>query len=129
MLPAQKQSWFLLAVVGGTAVVVAALVPFLGYGAMGGFGFLGLTGLGPLFYRRKGNWVVMDERDLQIQRRAVVIAYTVFWLAFIAAGALVPFVYPESVPSRVVAASVWVALMLFLGVLSVATLVLYAREG
>jgi hypothetical protein len=129
MLPAQKQAWFFLAVLGLTTVVVVALIPFRGYGATGGFGFLGLTGLGPLFYRRKGERVVTDERDVQIQRRATLVAYTIFWLAFIAAGVLAPFVYPECVPSRLVAASVWVAFMLFLAVLSVATLILYAREN
>jgi hypothetical protein len=129
MLPAQRQSWYILAVLGLTAVVVLGLVPFLGYGAMGGFGFLGLIGLAPLFSRRKEGRVVTDERDLQIQRRAVVTAYTVFWLIFVAVGVLVPFVYPETVPSRLVALSVWVAFMLFMGVLSVTTLVLYGREG
>jgi hypothetical protein len=129
MLPAQKQAWFILAVLALTTVVVVGLTPLMGYGAMGGFGILGLTGLAPLFYRRKAGGVVIDERDVQIQRRAVVTAYTVFWLVFVAAGVLVPFVYPESVPSRLVALGVWVAFMLFLGVLSVATLVLYGREG
>jgi hypothetical protein len=129
MLPAQKQSWYFLAVLGMTAAVVLALLPFLGYGATGGFGLLGLMGLGPLFFRRKEGRVVTDERDWHIQRRAVLIAYAVFWLAFVAAGVLVPFIYPESVPSRLVSTGVWVAFMLFMGVLSVATLVLYAREG
>jgi hypothetical protein len=127
MLPAQKQAWFTLAVIGVTVVVVAALVPLMGRGAMGGFGILGLIGLGPLFYRRKGGRVLTDERDVMIQRRAVVIAYSAFWLIFVAAGVLVPFVYPESVPSWLVGASVWGAFMLFMTVLSVATLVQYGR--
>jgi hypothetical protein len=129
MLPAQKQAWFTLAVIGVTVVVVVALVPFLGRGALGGFGILGLCGLGPLFYRRKEGRVLTDERDAMIQRRAVVIAYTVFWLVFVAAGVLVPFAYPESVPSWLVGVSVWGAFMLFMTVLSVATLVQYGREG
>jgi hypothetical protein len=129
MLPAQKQAWFTLAVLGATTLVVAALIPFLGRGALGGFGVLGLLGLGPLFYRRKAGRVLTDERDQVIQRRAVVLAYTVFWLLFVAVGVLVPFVYPESVPSWLVGASLFAAFMLFMGVLSVATLVQYGREG
>jgi hypothetical protein len=126
MLPAQKQAWYTLAVVGVTVIVVAALAP-LGRGALGGCGILGLTGLGPLFYRKKGGRVLTDERDVMIQRRAVVIAYTVFWLVFIAAGVLVQFVFPESIPSWLVGASIWGAFMLFLAVFSIAILVQYGR--
>ena len=62
----------------------------LGRGALGGFGLLGLLGLGPLFFRRKAGGVVVDERDQAIQRRSVLVAYTVFWLAFVAACVSLP---------------------------------------
>jgi hypothetical protein len=127
MLPAQKQAWFTLAVIGVTAVVVVALAPLLGRGAMGGFGILGLTGFRPLFYRKKGGQVLADERDALIQSRALIAAYTVFWMVFVAAGVLAPIVYRECVPSWLVGASVWGAFMLFLTVLSLATLAQYGR--
>ena len=85
MTAAQKLACFNLSVVVLTVVTVLILIPVLGPGAQGGFGFLGLLGFGPLFFRRRRNEVVEDERDRAIQRRSVLIAYTVFWLAFVAA--------------------------------------------
>jgi hypothetical protein len=88
-----------------------------------------LLGLGPLFFRHKGGEVVEDERDRAIRRRSVLIAYTAFWLAFVAACVSLPAVYgwKGSVPVPVVQSSVWCGLILVVGVMSVATLVQYRR--
>ena len=90
---------------------VLALTPFGGRGALGGFGLLGLLGLGPLFFRRKGGGVVLDERDQEISRRSLLVAYTVFWLVFVAACVSLPAFYGwgGSVPVFVVQSSVFVA--------------------
>ena len=129
MTAAQKHACFNLTVVVLTVVTVLILIPVLGPGAQGGFGFLGLLGFGPLFFRRRGNEVVEDERDRAIQRRSVLIAYTVFWLAFVAACVSLPAFYgwKGSVPVAVVQSSVWCGLILVVGVMSVATLVQYRR--
>ena len=129
MTASQKHACFNLSVVVLTVVTVLILIPVLGPGAQGGFGFLGLLGFGPLFFRRRGNEVVEDERDRAIQRRSVLIAYTVFWLAFVAACVSLPAVYgwKGSVPVAVVQSSVWCGLILVVGVMSVATLVQYRR--
>jgi hypothetical protein len=88
-----------------------------------------MLGFGPLFFRRKGGEVVEDERDWAIRRRSVLIAYSVFWLAFVAACVSLPAVYgwKGSVPVAVVQSSVWCGLILVVGVMSVATLVQYRR--
>jgi hypothetical protein len=70
----QKFAWFNLAVIALTLVAILSLLPFLGKGALGGFGFLGLIGFGPLFFRRKPGQVLTDERDQLIQRRSWVLA-------------------------------------------------------
>ena len=56
--------------------------------AFGGFGFMGITGLmglSPLLYKKERDKVSLDERDQLINYRAVLAAYSVFWLVFTAA--------------------------------------------
>jgi hypothetical protein len=130
----QKFAWFNLAIIAVTAVAVGALLPFLGRAALGCFGFLGFLGLGPLFFIRKRGHVVMDERDLEIQRRAWIVAYSIFWVIYVlAAVALTLAVYGEdgSVPVWVVQSSVFVAFMVVQALGSVAILVQYggARDA
>ena len=131
MTAVQKHAWFNLAVVVASVIVILALTPFGGRGALGGFGLLGLLGLGPLFFRRKGGGVVLDERDQEISRRSLLVAYTVFWLVFVAACVSLPAFYGwgGSVPVFVAQSSVFVACMLVVGVSSVATLVQYGLGG
>jgi hypothetical protein len=129
MAAMQKWAWFNLAVIAVTLVAVLALLPFLGKGALGGFGFLGLTGFGPLFFRRKPGQVLTDERDQLIQRRSWVLAYSLFWVAFVlAAVVLSAVVYGQegAVPVWVVQSSVFCGFMLVYALASVAILVQYA---
>ena len=56
--------------------------------ALGGFGFMGITGLmglSPVLYKKGRGKVSFDERDELINYRAVLAAYSVFWLVFTAA--------------------------------------------
>jgi hypothetical protein len=125
----QKWAWFNLAVITVTLVAVVSLLPFLGKGALGGFGFLGLLGFGPLFFRKKPGQVLTDERDQLIQRRSWVLAYSLFWVAFVlAAVVLSAVVYGQegAVPVWVVQSSVFCGFMLVYALASVAILVQYA---
>lgn len=96
----QKIAWFTL-VVGSLALglsVVAFGVSYIILGlparrAAGGFGFIGPIGLSavaPLLFKKDKNQVQLDERDLMIKRRAMLGAYSIFWLLFVLA-AMVPF--------------------------------------
>jgi hypothetical protein len=128
--PTQRVAWFNLIVVISTLFLVLALVPFLGQASLGGMGTLGLLGFSVFFYRRKPGRVLADERDGLILGRAVVIAYSVFWLAFVLAAALLaPAIFGQdgSVPVVVVQTSVFGGLIVFITVLSVATLIQYSR--
>jgi len=126
----QKHAWYNLAVVVLSGGVVLALFPLMGVAAQSGFGFLGLLGFGPFFFRKKNGQVVADERDTQIQRKSVIAGYSVFWLAFIGGACFTGLWYglDGAVPVVVVMASCWYAVIVFVGVTSVATLVQYGRE-
>ena len=122
----QKFAWFNLAVIALTLLVVFSLLPFLEYRAMGGLGFLGLMGVGPLFFRKKPGQVVTDERDRLIQWRSWIFAYAVFWVVGVFFAAILSaLVYGEdgAVPVSVVRMSVFWALMLVYGLASIAILV------
>jgi uncharacterized membrane protein len=83
MSPLYKEAIYWLLLLAVTTAVYAALVPFIGpIAAQGAFGLLGLGGLQPLLYRKRGQTVVCDERDIQIAHRALIAGYSVFWLAF-----------------------------------------------
>jgi hypothetical protein len=129
MSATQKFAWFNLAVIALTLVAVLSLLPFLGKGALGGFGFLGLIGFGPLFFRQRPGQVVADERDRLIQWRSWIAAYSVFWVVFVMAAVfLSAAVYGQdgAVPVTVVRVSVAVGFMLVYALVSVAILVQYA---
>jgi len=123
----QKHAWFNLIVVALTAITVASLYPSLGAKAYGGFGVLGLCGLGALFHWRRGKRVVTDERDEMINRRAMVWGYGVLWVVFVLAALVAPAVYGQAVPIMVIESSVWVAFMILIATQSIAALVQYGR--
>jgi hypothetical protein len=91
----QKIAWFNLIVILlalGLSVVAFAIFHFvLGLPvnrAAGGFGFMGIMGfcgLSPVLFRKDKSKVQFDERDTTIQRKAAIVAYSVFWLLFVAA--------------------------------------------
>lgn len=129
MSATQKFAWFNLAVIALTLAVIFSLLPFLGKGALGGLGFLGLLGFGPFFFRRKPGQVVADERDQLIQRRSWLVAYALFWVVFVLAAVfLSALVYGEegAVPVPVLRWSVAVGFMMVYALASVAMLVQYA---
>jgi len=127
----QKSAWFNLAVVGLTTLVIVALLPILGMKAMGGLGCLGFIGLQPLLFRKRPGQVMADERDRLIQSRSWIIAYALFWVAFVLAAVVVSsLVYGENgaVPVRVVQMSVAWAFMFVYAVASIAVLIQYGRD-
>jgi hypothetical protein len=125
----QKFAWFNLAVIVLTLVVMISLIPFLGKGALGGSGFLGLLGFSPLFFRSKAGQVLVDERDQQISWRSWIAAYSLFWVVFVLAAVVASAaVYGQegAVPVWIIQFSVFVGFMLVNAVASLAILVQYA---
>ena len=75
----EKVAWTELTVSVVAAIVVLALYPWMGQAALGGFGLLGLLGLTPLFFRKRGNQVVRDERDVEIEKLSSWIGFGTGW--------------------------------------------------
>jgi len=124
----QKFAWFNLAVVLLSLSVVLSLLPIVGaQRAQVGLVILGLFGLDPLFLRSKRGRTVFDERDTLIQRRSVIVAYTIFWLGLFAGSGLAALSYglDGAVPVSVIMVFPAYAAMVLLAVMSVATLVQY----
>jgi hypothetical protein len=130
MSPFQKQAWFNLAVISVTLVTVAALVPFLGRGALGGFAVLGLLGFNPLFVRKSRGRVLFDEPELMIQQKSALTGYSVFWVVFTLAVTIACLQYSDrgAVPIVVVWSSYLCSLMILIATTSVATLIQYGRK-
>ena len=125
-----KQAWYNLLIISICLITVVSLYPTLGWKANGALGFCGLLGLSPFFFRRRKGEIAMDERDALIQRRSMLLGLKVFWVAFVLTTALVsPWRYGQdgNVPVSVVQVSVFYALILFMGVMSLATIILYRR--
>jgi hypothetical protein len=131
MCQTQKEALFNLVVLALAIATVLLLYPLLGRGALGGLGLLGLLGLTPLFYRKRRGQVVADERDNLIRIRSMILAYSVFWVAFVGSAMLSFGLYgfDGAVPVPVIANAVWIGFMLVVGVQATATLVQYARGG
>ena len=94
----QKIAWYnmivIVAALTASGATVGLLAIFFGMPkALGGLGFLGIAGfmgLSPVLFRKKQGDVDFDERDLLIYRKAIIVAYSIFWLFFTAA-CMVPY--------------------------------------
>jgi len=96
---AQKIAWFnlivLLTALGLSTIAIGVFYFIVGLpmrGALGGFGFIGvvgLTGLSPILFRKEKKQASFDERDLLIAKKASLVAYSIFWVLFVAA-AMIP---------------------------------------
>lgn len=148
MHPQEKHARFNLIVALSAAIPAAlgyaVLFPFYGPkvapAAFGFLGILGLWGFGNHFYRTKNDspTVTMDERDWDIKRRALVIAWAVQWL-FLGLLCMVPwfvaaFRFGFERPEETAVSIHWLPLMYVAAAMahqsawSIAVLVLY-RKG
>lgn len=83
MNASEKVAWTELIVSVMAAVVVLSLYPWIGNAALGGFGLLGLLGITPLFLRKRGNQIVSDERDQEIEKRSSWFGFGTAWVTML----------------------------------------------
>jgi len=125
----QTRARFNLAVCLTAVVLTLGLYPFVGSPAVGALGLMGLLGLGPLFFRsRPGSQEVLwDEREREIQLRASIISYSIFWVVFVAANMTLWAVYRKdgAVPVIFLPIIVFGGWLLFTVIQSIITLTQY----
>ena len=136
---AQKMGWYNLIVVlvslALTGVTISVLAAIVGMPkALGGFCFLGIGGLigfSPIIFRKKQGQLDFDERDLLIQRRAFVIAYSIFWVFFTFACMIPWLVLDTGTTIRVVVLPGMLAggFVIVQLIQSIAILVMYGKGG
>ncbi|MCA9266169.1 MAG: hypothetical protein KDA60_20055 [Planctomycetales bacterium] len=80
MSAGEKVSWLELVVSVSAMIVVTALYPWLGDGATGAFGLLGLLGFTTVLLRRRGDRIVVDERDREIGERGTKFGVLTAWM-------------------------------------------------
>jgi len=131
----QKMAWYnlilIIAVLTLTGTVVAVLAHKYGVlHARDGLcmlGLLGFLGLSSHLFRKKHGKTDLDERDQFIQKRATLIAYTVFWVVWIL-GSMTAWLIigpGNSVPVVVLPLIVLVGGLIVTSVQSVAILIQY----
>ena len=88
----QKMAWYNLIVIFAVIIIVSVVFAVLYHiyglpyarGSLGMLGLFGLLGPSAILFRAKPGKVDFDERDLLIQRKSTAIAYSVFWVLWIA---------------------------------------------
>jgi len=127
MTSLQRQAVFHLIVTTACLVAVIALLVITKrpLASLAGFALIALTGFRS-FRERGSRRPLYDERDDQINRRAGVISYQVFWVCFVAWGVALTMAFQKraAVPIEYIAPAVWVAMWLVVTVRAVAILAL-----
>jgi hypothetical protein len=128
----QKVAWTELIVAILAAILVTAIYPWLGQGALGGFGVLGFAGVTVLFLRRRGNTVVTDERDRQIDERARLRAISTAWMMlFLCLLVIIGWANSSNghvVPTAMLTWLVWIHFTICLAVKGIAALLIYRKQ-
>ena len=128
----EKVAWTELVVSVAAVAVAALLIPWLGPRATGGFGLLGLLGLSIVFVRRRGNRVVIDERDREIDRRATRIGVGTAWMtlftALIAATLWANYSHADSVSTGFLNWLIWLQFAICYGIKGLVAVVMYRRQ-
>jgi hypothetical protein len=127
-----KVAWTELIVSVAAVVLAASLIPWLGQGASGGFGLLGFLGFSVIFARQRGNRVVIDERDREIDRKATSLGVGAAWMilftALIAVTMWSSYSRAPGVSIRFLNWLIWVQFAICYGVKGLAAVVMYRRQ-
>ena len=118
-----------MATLAAAAVLVILVITGSVMASLSGFSVFALLGVQGLVLSRRRWGPIQDERDEAIQRRAVAVGYTAFWLFLVAWGVGVPLAFMNEgrVPMEYVAPVVWVGWWLVVSVRSITVLVLDSR--
>ena len=127
----EKSAWSELVVVLLAVVAVAVCLPWMGFQASNWFGLLGLLPIGMYFLRKRGERIVVDERDREIERRSLSFGVKVAWMGtFLALITIVMWYGGEdaTVPTRYLTWIIWVQFAVCYGLKAVATIFAYRGQ-
>ena len=128
----EKAAWFQLVVCLAAIVVVGLLFPWLGHRATAGFALLALITMTAFFYRQRGNRVVVDERDLEIEKRTTSIAVGATWMGLVAilaaAGMWSNYLGIHSVSAGFLNWLIWGQFVAYFTIKAVGSIVLYRSQ-
>ena len=115
----QKVAWteLIVSILALTSVLI--LYPWFGDRATAGFGLLGLLGLAPLFMIRRGDKILSDERDQDIELRSKFYGFGTAWVFLflsLIAIAMWHSYHELDVPTKYVFAVVWMQFVVCYGV-------------
>jgi hypothetical protein len=133
MVAAQKHAFFNVIIAMLALVLFFILLPYLGAArSQGAFAVLSLLALGPLFYRRKRDATISDERDELLLLRAARAGFIVFWLLFVF-GVLGTYWFvfrsQPTMPSTILPGILWGAWVLFILCHGISLLICYERAS
>jgi hypothetical protein len=135
----QKIAWYKIIVIAVVGILTTFAVATLNHtygasharGGLGCLGLLGFLGLADRLFSKSRNKIDFDERDLLIQRKATVFAYSMFWVLWVVGSMMIWVIKKpggsitvEVLPLMVLAGGIIVTL-----VQSVSTLIQYGWKG
>lgn len=128
----EKVAWTELLVAVSAVVAATLLFPWFGTRASGAFGLLGLLVLSVFFVRGRGNRVLIDERDREIERRATRVgvgtAWMVLFTALIAATLWASYSQAHAVSTALLNWLIWIQFAVCYGVKGLAAVLMYRRQ-
>jgi uncharacterized membrane protein len=128
----EKVAWTELLVSVVAVAVVTLLFPWLGSRATSGFAVLALIAVSGVFLRRRGNRIVVDERDREIARRATSIGVGTAWMtlstALAAASLWANFSQIHTVSTEFLNWLIWIQFAICYGTQGLVAVVMYRRQ-
>jgi uncharacterized membrane protein len=124
----EKVAWTELTVSILATILVLALYPWIGSAALGGFGLLGLLGITPLFLRKRGNQVVRDERDVEIERISSWFGFGTAWVLLMISLVVITMWHIDlnrDVPTSLLSVLIWAQFALCYAIKGATTLFQY----
>ena len=128
----EKVAWTELGVSVAAVVLASLLIPWGSQTATSAFALLGLIGFTGVFLRRRGNRVVVDERDREIALRATSIGVGTAWMSLfmtlIAATMWSGYTQTYSVSTAFLNWLIWIQFAICYGTQGLVMVVLYRRQ-
>jgi len=129
----EKVAWTELVVSVVAVAVVTALIPWLGSAATSGFALMALIVFSGLFLRRRGEQIVIDERDNEIQRKAKYVSVGTAWMTLvtvlIAATMWSSYTRVHAVSTALLNWLIWIQFAVVFGAHGLASVVMYRRHA